>query len=284
MLDKAPTALSDPTAFKQWMVRNEEVLDAAFDKSHVDNLYLMADAAERVLITGIGRGKGVTDEDIVTRFTSALGTTPAGISNRFIAVQEGRLGSKAMVGYILSRAIRQQSGVRSDALFREAMFDPDIARLLTTEGSESVPPLGISEPNKRRLNAFLFNIGVDYGDGITGEGAKETLILEPNITDQPILQTPPFPEYTSGHSVVSGAASVILTSIFGEDFAFDDDTEVPYGLPIRSFVSFKAAADEAAISRMYGGIHYRAAVEIGVEQGRSIGKLVVDQLGIKTLE
>ncbi len=191
MLDKAPTALSDPTAFKQWMVRNEEVLDAAFDKSHVDNLYLMADAAERVLITGIGRGKGVTDEDIVTRFTSALGTTPAGISNRFIAVQEGRLGSKAMVGYILSRAIRQQSGVRSDALFREAMFDPDIARLLTTEGSESVPPLGISEPNKRRLNAFLFNIGVDYGDGITGEGAKETLILEPNITDQPILQTPP---------------------------------------------------------------------------------------------
>ena len=191
MLDRAKTALSDPTAFKQWMVKNEEILDAAFDKSHVDNLYLMADAAERVLITGIGRGKGVSDEDIVTRFTSALGTTPAGISNRFIAVQEGRLGSKAMVGYILSRAIRQQSGVRSDALFREAMFDPDIARLLTTEGGESVPPLGISEPNKRRLNAFLFNIGVDYGDGITGEGAKETLILEPNITDQPILQTPP---------------------------------------------------------------------------------------------
>jgi len=191
MLAKAPVALSDPTAFKQWMVKNEEVLDAAFDKSHVDNMYLMADAAERVLITGIGRGKGVTDEDIITRFTTALGTTPAGISNRFIAVQEGRLGSKAMVGYIISRAIRQQSGVRSDALFREAMFDPDIAKLLTTEGGESVGPLSISEPLKRRLNTFLFNIGVDYGDGITGEGARETLILEPNITDQPILQTPP---------------------------------------------------------------------------------------------
>jgi len=151
----------------------------------------MADAAERVLITGIGRGKGVTDDDIITRFTTALGTTPAGISNRFIAVQEGRLGSKAMVGYIISRAIRQQSGVRSDALFREAMFDPNIAKLLTTEGGESVPPLGISEPNKRKINTFLFNIGIDYGDGITGEGARETLILEPNITDQPILQTPP---------------------------------------------------------------------------------------------
>lgn len=95
---------------------------------------------------------------------------------------------------------------------------------------------------------------------------------------KPILQTPPFPEYTSGHSVVSGAASTVLTSIFGDNFYFDDDTEVPYGLPIRSFVSFEAAADEATISRMYGGIHYRAAVEIGLEQGKKIGKLVSENL------
>ena len=107
----------------------------------------------------------------------------------------------------------------------------------------------------------------------------ETLInehIDENWT--PVLQTPPFPEYSSGHSVVSGAASTVLTEIFGEDFSFDDDTEVAYGLPIRSFTSFKAAADEAAISRMYGGIHYRAAVEIGVKQGRDLGKFVVDNL------
>lgn len=95
---------------------------------------------------------------------------------------------------------------------------------------------------------------------------------------QPILQTPPFPEYTSGHSVVSGSAGTILTSIFGDNFAFDDTTELPYGLPVRSFESFNKAADEAAMSRMYGGIHYRAAVEIGVTQGRNVGKLVVDKL------
>ncbi|WP_190809981.1 vanadium-dependent haloperoxidase [Flagellimonas sp. S3867] len=107
----------------------------------------------------------------------------------------------------------------------------------------------------------------------------ETLINE-HIDDswEPVLQTPPFPEYTSGHSVASGAAAMALTSVFGDNFAFDDDTEVPYGLPVRSFKSFKAAADEAAISRMYGGIHYRAAVEIGVNQGRSLGKFVVDNL------
>ena len=95
---------------------------------------------------------------------------------------------------------------------------------------------------------------------------------------QPVLQTPPFPEYSSGHSVVSGAAGIILTEIFGDNFAFKDDTEVAYGLPIREFISFNQAADEAAISRMYGGIHYRAAVEVGVEQGRSLGKFVIGNL------
>ncbi|MGK0316459.1 MAG: hypothetical protein ACI86M_002694, partial [Saprospiraceae bacterium] len=81
---------------------------------------------------------------------------------------------------------------------------------------------------------------------------------------KPILQTPPFPEYSSGHSVVSGAASIALNSIFGTNFSFDDTTELPFGIPMRHFESFAAAADEAAISRMYGGIHYRAAVEVGV--------------------
>jgi hypothetical protein len=95
---------------------------------------------------------------------------------------------------------------------------------------------------------------------------------------QPVLQTPPFPEYTSGHSVVSGAAATVLTDIYGDNFAFEDDTEVAFGLPVRSFTSFNQAADEAAISRMYGGIHYRTAVDIGVNQGRNLGKFVVDHL------
>lgn len=107
----------------------------------------------------------------------------------------------------------------------------------------------------------------------------ETLINQ-HIDDswEPVLQTPPFPEYTSGHSVVSGAAATALTSIFGGNFVFDDDTEVKYGLPIRSFTSFNQAADEAAISRMYGGIHYRSAVDIGVKQGRDLGQFIIENL------
>lgn len=112
----------------------------------------------------------------------------------------------------------------------------------------------------------------------------ETLInqhIDENWT--PVLQTPPFPEYTSGHSVVSGAASTVLTNIFGDNFGFDDDTELQYGLPVRSFTSFNQAADEAAISRLYGGIHYRAAIDLGLDQGRSLGSFVVAKLKMNTL-
>ena len=97
-------------------------------------------------------------------------------------------------------------------------------------------------------------------------------------TWRPVLQTPPFPEYTSGHSVASGAASTMLTYLFGDDFAFDDDTETYFGLPVRSFESFDAAAEEAAISRLYGGIHYIDACEIGLRQGRGIGDFIVGKV------
>ncbi|MEM8906379.1 MAG: vanadium-dependent haloperoxidase [Bacteroidota bacterium] len=97
----------------------------------------------------------------------------------------------------------------------------------------------------------------------------------------PILQTPPFPEYTSGHSVISGASAVALTHLFGDSFAFVDSTEVEYGLPPRSFTSFFDASDEAAISRLYGGIHYRPAIEYGVDQGRNVGKFIVGQLELR---
>ena len=86
---------------------------------------------------------------------------------------------------------------------------------------------------------------------------------------QPLLQTPPFPEYTSGHSVISTAAAVVLGNFFGNDFSFDDDTEISYQLPVRHFSSFMNAANEAAISRLYGGIHFRDAIVNGQQMGGS---------------
>ncbi len=94
----------------------------------------------------------------------------------------------------------------------------------------------------------------------------------------PALQTPPFPEYTSGHSVASGAAGIVLTDIFGDNFSFDDDTETPYALPVRWYKSFNDASAEAAISRLYGGIHYRASIYEGLKEGRNLGRYVVQNL------
>jgi hypothetical protein len=89
----------------------------------------------------------------------------------------------------------------------------------------------------------------------------------------PLLLTPPFPEYTSGHSVQTTAAAHVLTGLFGK-LSFTDHTHDVRGLPPRSFRSFMEAAEEAAVSRMYGGIHFRAAIEHGLEQGVCIGERV----------
>ena len=91
---------------------------------------------------------------------------------------------------------------------------------------------------------------------------------------EPLLNTPPFPEYPSGHSTQSGAAAEVLTAFFGEDFAFEDATHLDDGLAPRRFPSFWAAAQEAGMSRLYGGIHFRSAIDRGLEQGRCIGRHV----------
>jgi hypothetical protein len=90
---------------------------------------------------------------------------------------------------------------------------------------------------------------------------------------QPLLVTPPFPEYGSGHSVQSAAAALVMTDLFGH-LAFVDHTHDDRGLEARSFESFIAAADEAAISRLYGGIHYRAAIDRGIDQGACVGSRI----------
>lgn len=97
----------------------------------------------------------------------------------------------------------------------------------------------------------------------------------------PLIQTPPFPEHSSGHSTVSAAAAAVLTNSFGDNIAFTDSTEVEFGIPARTFKSFNEAADEVGMSRMYGGIHYRQGNMAGLKNGREIGKFVCDKLKLR---
>lgn len=100
-------------------------------------------------------------------------------------------------------------------------------------------------------------------------------------TWEPFLQTPPFPEYTSGHSVISAAAAEVMTALYGDNFAYNDSTEISYERPVRSFQSFRQAAKECSISRLYGGIHYRSTLTVSAEQGKKVGEHVLLRTQIK---
>ena len=95
---------------------------------------------------------------------------------------------------------------------------------------------------------------------------------------KPYIQTPPFPSYVSGHSVISAAAAEVMTHYFGENFAFTDTSNLEFGIDNRSFKSFHGAALEASWSRLYGGIHYRSDLEQGNIMGKQIGEAIVTRL------
>lgn len=136
---------------------------------------------------------------------------------------------------------------------------------------------------------LLARLGVAVADGFIAcwHAKYEFDLLRPvtyirrliDPTWEPLLITPPFPEYPSGHSTQSAAAAEVLTRHFGENYAFVDDTHARDKLPARRFASFREAAEEASISRLYGGIHFRAALDRGLDQGRCVGAHV---LALKT--
>jgi len=110
----------------------------------------------------------------------------------------------------------------------------------------------------------------------------ETVInkyIDPNW--RPHLQTPPFPEYTCGHSTASSAAAEALTSVFGDNFAYTDTTELEFGIKSRSFKSFRDAALENNWARFYGGIHFHHSCIVSTEYGRKVGELVTNRLKMK---
>ncbi len=92
----------------------------------------------------------------------------------------------------------------------------------------------------------------------------------------PLIQTPPFPEFTSGHAVLSNAAATVLTHIFGNNYQFTDNTEIPFGIKPRTFSSFLQASEETSWSRVYGGIHYPETCRISITQGKQIGSHVLN--------
>ena len=98
---------------------------------------------------------------------------------------------------------------------------------------------------------------------------------------RPYIQTPPFPSYTSGHATTSAAAAEVMTHWFGDKISFMDTSSLEFGIESRRITSFRDAAKEAAMSRLYGGIHYRFDNDEGNTCGRKLGEFVVQRLKLK---
>jgi hypothetical protein len=129
------------------------------------------------------------------------------------------------------------------------------------------------------FDAFISCWGEKYRSNLI---RPETVINKYiNSEWRPFIQTPPFPSYTSGHSVTSAAAAEVMTTIFGDNFNYRDSSEREFGVPDRNFTSFRQAAQEASVSRLYGGIHYRFDLTEGAKQGEALGKFIVNKLKMK---
>lgn len=129
------------------------------------------------------------------------------------------------------------------------------------------------------FDAFIQCWNIKFRDNTCRPETVINKYIDPNW--QPYLQTPPFPEYTCGHSTVSAAAAEALTSVFGDNFAYTDTSELEFGIPNRSFTSFRAAAIENNWARFYGGIHFHNSCIVSTEYGTKVGDFVVDRLKTK---
>jgi len=153
---------------------------------------------------------------------------------------------------------------------------------------QAIKTLGIGESKSAQLYTML-TIGLYEGFLCCWTDKYKYNLLRPETYInklispkwKPYIETPPFPEYPSGHSVVSSTSATILSEMIPQPYAFTDSSEMYINLPARKFKSFNQAAAEASVSRFYGGIHFMEALNNGLEQGNRIGKFILGKLKLE---
>jgi hypothetical protein len=127
--------------------------------------------------------------------------------------------------------------------------------------------------------AFISSFGLKYKFNFIRPITYIQRYIDPSFNSR--LASPPFPEFPSGHSFQSGAASEVMKSIFGDTITFIDYTNSIRkdidGKP-RRYTSFTEMSEEISISRFYGGIHFRKTLDISLAYGRKIGRYVSKEL------
>lgn len=148
----------------------------------------------------------------------------------------------------------------------------DRADLSLVEASTVYAALGVAA-----YDGFIANWGQKYATNVLRPITYLRIVLDPMWRSR--VTTPPFPTYPSGHSTGSSTAATVLTALLGEQ-PFTDTAGEFEGYAPRTYPSFTAAADEASLSRLYGGIHFPMDLEAGKQQGVCIGSLVLSQFGL----
>ncbi len=145
--------------------------------------------------------------------------------------------------------------------------------MFSTVAREKKYDLFQSAEGMLRISSVMFDGFIAVWDAkYTYEYIRPVTVIQRHIDSSwlPLIETPSFPEYPSAHSVVSSAAATVLTDMFGE-YSFTDSAEFEFGLGARTFKNFREASDEACMSRIYGGIHFREGMEYGKNLGNAVG-------------
>ena len=188
LMQDAPDAATDPTAFKRFLdqryaggttpeaggtggalniggdkTAGRSILRTVFTDQHIRDMYLIADAFERITAAGplTEGGAGAGSANMLDRFRESTGLSAAATSNVLRARGEGRMSKQAATGFFLTRVFNAQSTARNDALFREMMFNPELAKALTVQNDT----IGAIAPSTyKKINNYLFSIGLGLGE------------------------------------------------------------------------------------------------------------------------
>lgn len=155
--------------------------------------------------------------------------------------------------------------------------------MFSTVARQEKYSLSQSAEGMLRLSAVMFDAFIAVWDAkYHYEYIRPVTVIQRHMDSSwlPAIETPAFPEYPSAHSVVSSAAATVLTDLFGE-YSFTDSAEYEFGLGVRNFKNFREASDEACMSRIYGGIHFREGMEFGKYLGNTVGKYHINTLNTR---